>query len=236
MPQLSRRLGLAAAAIVMAVSLVPADTLAQTLQIRLERKFPSNWCPLDTPFIGTFQSATGTIKLTFTTINGYDDGQFFTFFDNRLDEVTIVQAAEFAAAQQPHDFCYLDNIVPVYTGDTGQGAPVVPLYEPFSPPGSQCPWDESDGASLAPGSYIALGDAGLGEVEVSTSVVVTGLTPGVDYVIHGLWHADGFLDDPLCVPGSVCMEVRVDDLTQTGCQPPLATEESTWGRVKALYR
>jgi hypothetical protein len=146
-----------------------------------------------------------------------------------------VLAAEFEANNQPNDaFCYVGNIVPVYTGDTAQGAPVVPLYEPFSPAGSPCPWNVSNGASLA-GDYIALGAPALGVSTVSTSVVVSGLTPGVDYVIHGDWHSDGFLDTPLCVPGSVCMEVRVDDLEQ-GCGGPLAARESTWGAVKALYR
>ena len=228
-----RRLGVALTTALVATTCLCADVFAQKLQITVERRFPSNWCPFDTPFIGTFQSDTGIIRLTFTTTNGHDDGQF-TFFDSRLDNVMIVQAAEFNANSQPNeDFCYVGNIVPVYTGNAAQGAPVVPLFEPFSPPGSECPWDELNGSAIT-GDYIALGNAGLGEATVSTSVVVSGLTPGVDYTIHGDWHADGFLDTPLCVPGSVCLEVRVDDVTQ-GCGP-LPTEESTWGRIKALYR
>lgn len=234
MPQLlSRRAGAWMTVAVLAAVLVPAAVSAQQLQKTVERRFPTEWCPLDTPFMGTFQSNTGIIRLTFTTTNGNDNG-FFSFFEQKLDDVMIVQSSEFSAHSAPHSFCYLDNIVPVYNGNTGQGAPVVPLYDSFTPSGSECPWDVSNGASInTTDGWLEMGTSGLGEASVSTSVVVSGLTPGVDYVIHGNWFATSFLDDPGCVPGSVCLEVRVDDLS-SGCSLP--AKQSTWGAVKSLYR
>jgi hypothetical protein len=231
---LSGRFGRRLVFAIVALALVPVPASAQKLQKTLERKFPTEWCPLDTPFMGTFQSETGIVRLTFTTNNGSDTG-FFSFFEQKLDDVMIVLASEFAANSADHPFCYLDNIVPVYTGDVQQGAPTVPLFDTFTPSGSPCPWDELHGATInAADGWIELGSFGLGEATITTSVLVSGLTPNVDYVIHGNWFATSFLDDPLCVPGSVCMEVRVDDVAD-GCQP-LSTRESTWGAVKALYR
>jgi hypothetical protein len=69
---------------------------------------------------------------------------------------------------------------------------------------------------------------------VSTSVVISGLTPGTVYVIYGDWFADKFSNPSNCTGANVCMHVTVEDLQQ-GCTP-LPVENSTWGSIKALYR
>ena len=68
----------------------------------------------------------------------------------------------------------------------------------------------------------------------STSVIISGLTPGTPYVIHGNWSAIGFPFATDCTSSSLCMTVTVDDL-QAGCGA-LPVETKTWGGVKSLYK
>jgi hypothetical protein len=207
---------------------------AQRLKKVQERKFPSQWCPLNTGFLGSFTSETGHIKITFITINGYDDGSSFAFFNNRLDDVVVMEASEFVPPNTRDSDCYSDEIVPELDPSYPLVSnPAVPFYEPFDPPMSPCSWDESSGATINDtDGWIELGSAGLGEVFVETSVIISGLTIDVPYVIWGQWHAIDFFDDPACTPGALCMEITVDDLAQ-GCLVP--TEDTTWGGIKSLY-
>ena len=234
---LSRCLVVVAALVIVGMTASGARAQTQQLNKTLERKFPSEYCPLPTPAIGNFVTDTGSIRLTFSANNGYDDGFGFQFFEQKLDEVTIIEAAEFAAhASEDNNerFCYTTGIVPeIDPGYDRTNNPAVPFFEPFSPPSSTCPWDVSHGAAINPAGFLELGSAGLGETTVSTSVVISGLTPGVVYTIYGEWSASNFIDFSNCDPGSICMTIIVDDLPN-GCS--VKTQESTWGAVKALYK
>jgi len=207
---------------------------AQRLKKVQERKFPSEWCPLNTGFFGSFTSETGHIKITFVTTNGYDDGSFFAFFNNRLDDVVVMEASEFVPPNTRESTCYSDGIVPELDPSYPLVSnPAVPFYEPFDPPMSACSWDESNGATVdGHEGWIEIGSVDMGVALVETSVVVSGLTIGVPYVIWGQWHAVDFFDDPACTPGALCMELTVDDLPQ-GCLVPV--EDTTWGGIKSLY-
>ena len=210
--------------------------LASRLEKTQERKFPHEWCPLDTGFLGSFTSETGCIVLTFITTNAFVDSlSNETFFDNRLDNVVIMEESEFQSPNIRDSNCYSDHTVPELDPSYPLTSnPAVPFYEPFDPLLSPNPWDESQGATInAVDGWIEMGDALSGEVVVQTSVVISGLTPNLPYVIHGIWHCNPLTEDPGCANGSACLEVIVDDLNAS-CNP-LPVEETTWGTIKSLY-
>lgn len=203
------------------------DAFAQTQQLNktLERKFPEGFCPIDSNFLGSFVTDTGIIQLTFVTRADFGTETF----GQRLDDVSIIEAAEFAANSVEDDNCYFDGppYIAVYTKPLVVG-PKIPFYEPFDPLASECAWDETDGATILGGEILFTGTGA-----VSTSVIISGLTPGTPYVLYGNWSAFNFLLPDACLPPALCMEVTVDDL-QAGCGP-LPAETKTWGGVKALY-
>jgi hypothetical protein len=222
-----------------------SDVLAQTQQLNrtLERKFPEGECPFDTPFLGTFVTDTGFIKLTIVTTldTGGGGGVQVVGFNQYVDDIAIIEAAEFAAHNdENNDGCYFDGppFVPIYTGNlTGNAA--VPFYEPFLPLSSPCPWDLTHGAAITAAGQdgdIVLEFVGPGDASgtVSTSVIISGLTIGTPYVLHGNWSADGFQLPDACEPGTLCVQVTIDDVPE-GCTP-LPVRETTWGKVKSLYR
>ncbi|HXV13448.1 MAG TPA: hypothetical protein VEC56_04520 [Candidatus Krumholzibacteria bacterium] len=218
-----------------------SEVLAQTQQLNKElvRKFPEGFCPLDTNFIGTFVSNTGIIQLTFVTGlgphgNGLKSGDVAVGFNQVLDDVAIIEAAEFAAnSVENSNFCYSDGnpFVPEYPVGLLAGNPKVPFFDLFNPVTSPCPWDETNGATInLVDGWIEF--TGAGDV-ASTSVVISGLTPGTQYVIAGQWSAIEFPFATECTPTSLCLQITVDDLPN-GCGP-LPVETKTWGQVKALY-
>ncbi len=211
-----------------------SDVVAQTQQLVKEvvRKFPEGSCPLDTDLIGTFVTDTGIIQLTFAvglgSLPDVKSGVIAVGFSQVLDDISIIEAAEFEAHQQDDPGnCYFDSDppVPVYTGSSHT------FLESFDPPTSPCPWDETDGFTISDGAIRFTGATDFG----STSVIISGLTPGTQYVIHGSWFAEGFPFALDCTdPASLCMQITVDDLPN-GCGP-LPAENKTWGGVKALYQ
>jgi hypothetical protein len=215
-----------------------SDVFAQTNQLdkNLARKFPSSFCPLPTVILGTFVTFTGHIKLTFVTPNGYDLQGNFIHHQQKLDNVSIMEESWFVAKAVPNDqFCYSDDewgIVGTVPAADLIGKPEVPFFDQFDPSGSECPWDETDGATIT-GGVIELGSFADGIRDISTSVVISGLTPNVPYVIHGDWSADEFNIGTTCTGAEICMQVTVDDLPQGCVVVPAKT--STWGRVKALF-
>lgn len=236
-PHLLSRFLLAAVAGI-SITTAAGDGFAQTQQLdkTLVRKFPEGFCPLDTQLIGSFVTNTGIIQLTFVsglggsssaTVNGAA-----ATFSQVLDDISIIEAAEFSANSVEDDvtFCYFDGppYALVYQGSV-TGNPKVPFYDGLGPSTSPCPWDETNGFTISNGG---LEYSGAGDL-ASTSVVISGLTPGTLYVIHGRWKANGFPFATSCSPTSLCLTVQVDDLT-SGCSP-LPVQSTTWGRVKSLY-
>ncbi len=218
---------------------IASDVYAQTQQLNKEvlRKFPELFCPLDTPLIGTFVTDTGTIQLTFVVGLGGSNlksgGIEAAGFNQILDDISIIEAAEYAnEANTDETTCYFDGPPFVRAFKTGSlpNNPKVPFYDLFDPSTSPCPWDETDGFTITDGALHFTGATDVG----STSVVISGLTPGTEYVIHGRWSAEGFPFALDCTDtAALCMQITVDDLT-SGCVNPV--ENATWGAVKALYR
>jgi hypothetical protein len=229
-PKLLSRLILIVAACALP-SAVASDALAQTQQLNktLERKFPEGYCPLPTEFMGTFISATGIIRLTFSTENGYDEGLDFHFYQQQLDNIVVLEASVFEANKVEHPNCFFDGSINGLSPSVNGSTPGVVFFDTFNPNTSPCAWDETDGATIDAGEgKMLLGTIGLGAVPVSTS-----LTPNVPYVIAGDWQAFEFLLPDDCGPSEICVQVTVDDLT-SGCLP-LPVRSTTWGAVKSLY-
>lgn len=230
------RLKLLRFSLLLAASAAIANSAFATgLSKDVERKFPSEWCPVPTAFLGTFTSDTGIIKLSFSTTNGYDDTFGFVPFEQKLDNVSIIEEAYFNLESTPHPSCYFDGTVNQMAAADLIGKPEVPYYEQFTPPSGGCPWDETNGASInVAQGWIELGDASGPVEDVSTSVIISGLTPGTVYVVHGDWFAVEFSLPANCTGANICMHVTVEDVPQN-CNP-LPVEGSTWGAIKALYR
>ncbi len=221
---------------VCALAGVATDSVAQSLQKTLERKFPEAYCPLPTEFMGTFVSTTGSIRLSFETTNGYDNGPDFVFYQQQLDNIVVLEASVFDANKLEHETCYFDGgINYLNPAFNPVGAVGVVFFDSFNPSTSPCAWDETDGATIDSGEgALKLGTIGLGAVPVTTSVVISGLTPNVPYVIAGDWHARDFLLPDDCGPSEICVLVTVEDLAN-GCGP-VSVESKSWGAVKAMYR
>jgi hypothetical protein len=238
-PRLLSRLSLVVAVFAL-VGTLATDVFPQTeerLVKKLERKFPEGYCPMDTEFLGSFTSETGHIQLSFETTNGFDDNGTFIFYQQQLDNVAIVEAAEFAANSAENSaFCYFDGppFVHVFTGALINN-PKVPFYDSFNPSTSECAWDITNGATIDEGDgNLKLGLIADGLANIGTSVVISGLTPGIPYVICADWQAFSFLLPGDCSPSQICLDVKVTDVPN-GCGP-LPAQESTWGGVKSLYK
>jgi hypothetical protein len=228
------RLLLAAGACAFVIT-AASEVCAQTQQLNktLERKFPEGDCPLDTSLLGTFITNTGIIQLTFAT-RDEDNDPATVAFNQILDDISIIESAEFFANSiEDPDNCYFDG--PPYALEY-QGSldnnPKVPFHDGFGPSTSPCAWDETDGAAIQNGVLQFVG--GSGDGVSTTSVIISGLTPGTQYVIHGRWSAEGFLLPDACGADQACLEVTVDDLEE-GCVT-LPVQSTTWGKVKALYK
>jgi hypothetical protein len=213
------------------------DAASEELLVKkLERKFPEGYCPIDTELLGSFVPTTSHIQLSFETTNGYDDAGTFVFYQQQLDNVVIIEAAEFELHKVLHDNCYFDGSIngldPAYSP---AGKPGVVFFDSFNPSTSECAWDVTNGATIDEGDgNLKLGLIADGVVNIGTSVVISGLTPGTAYVICADWQAFSFLLPGDCSPSQICFDVKVDGLPN-GCGP-LPAEESTWGGVKSLYK
>jgi len=228
------RLLLAAGACAFVIT-AAGEVCAQTQELNktLERKFPEDFCPLDSNLLGTFTTSTGIIQLTFAT-RDEDNDPATVAFNQILDDISIIETAEFAANSVENDNgCYFDGppFALEYTGSLTNN-PKVPFYEPFSPVASPCAWDETDGAAIQNGELHFVG--GSADGISTTSVIISGLTPGTEYVIHGRWSANGFLLPDACGADQACLEITVDSLDE-GCVT-LPVQSTTWGAVKALYQ
>jgi hypothetical protein len=213
------------------------DAASEELLVKkLERKFPEGYCPVDTEFLGSFVSATGHIQLSFVTTNGFDDAGTFVFHQQQLDNVVIIEASEFELHKVLHENCYFDGFIngldPAYPP---AGKPGVVFFDSFNPSTSECAWDVTNGATIDEGEgKLKLGLIADGLANISTNVVISGLTPGTPYVICADWQAFAFLLPGDCSPSQICLDVTVSELT-SGCGP-LPAQESTWGGVKSLYK
>jgi hypothetical protein len=165
---------------------------------------------------GAFFTPGGTsVHITFSANNFDSNNQWFA---HRLDNIAVVRSASFAAhsgVTPGFDICYVDsNGAPAFFFDdptvTSADMPFLETFATsagsfdlsngayFLPVDSLRNCDGGDQPSSAPlpttgtdagGGSLALGRPSDGAVTLSTSVEVTGLTPGTQYLVTGWWWA-----------------------------------------------
>jgi hypothetical protein len=198
---------------------------AVLLKKKINRRFPDGRCPVDVAEADKWVTTTGAVRITFE----FTQGANLDPLDFHLDDVTIIEVTEFTALK------FVDPDSPPCVGffldpaDLVNNA-AVPLYEPFDPLIANCPWDEASGGTIVNG-VVEMAEPGGGVS--STSVLFGGLDTNTEYMVWGLWSASNFAETIDCADAlSACIEVTVEEV-DSSCSLPV--EDSTWGKVKALF-
>ena len=208
----SCRLSLAASL----AALLLATSARAAIVKTVDRKFPTGkYCPLESRAAAgvdlTFVAPASTVRVRFSGSNLDGGGQWNSF---RLDNVSLVAKTVFDAhlvADLPgFDDCYNEAAPP---GQATGGIPNVPAYDfnaantpellldlfpsgmagwsgshVFHDPNSTAPTAPATGTGSSGGS-LALGAEDDGNVVASASRLVSGLTPGSQYVLFAWWYA-----------------------------------------------
>ena len=197
---------LTVAALLLAAS-VPARASAL---IVVERRFPQGvYCPLDNDdFNLTFVAEGPFARITFDAAN-YSNGNWL---HRRLDNIAVVAKSVYDANKrvtQGYSECYFSPGHPDTPGYDFTGAVSPEVYlnlfdanadgwdlnrlAYFEPPGSgvSAPRNPAGTAPLDfTGGALGLGKIGDGAVNVHTTVLVSGLTAGTQYILVGWWYMD----------------------------------------------
>ncbi len=229
-------------------SLVAADDLIPA-QV-LVRRFPQGvFCPL--PISLDFVAPDAPVIVTFTAVEFLDDGSGnVTWTEQAIDNVSIVTSAQAAAntegppAGANYEFCYIPDPQPVpylHFNHPGIDFELLDLFD--TDPAARgwtlgtggyfssrtAPRDVDVAADTPSGGSLGLGD-GTGPVvegkTASSSVLVAGLAPGVQYNLGAWWFAN-FVRFPYEAP-----YLTITITSDTGT--PVARR--SWGAVKAARR
>lgn len=213
----------------LAAMLISGPVQAAISNKSIDRRFPAQFCPIDNDdFILEFVADTSRARLTFKVRNF---GLLGGFLGHQLDNVAVVDRTTFLANRvvtPGYSFCYQS---PGHLNTKGYDFSAAGTTESFLDlfDADADGWDLTNRAffatSSAPrnppvgndntGRSIGLGKSADGDVEVSTSVLVSGLTPGVTYVITGWWQE--FDDDrPLniTIDTAPCADRDADGLSE----------------------
>jgi len=215
----------------------PSANAAEIIKT-LDRKFPiGKFCPLESRAAASvdlsFVAPASTVRITFAGNNETAGGNWNQF---HIDDVSVTTKAVFDAnliSPVPNFAdCYNTSTPP---GQSTGGLNNAPGYK-FEAPGttellldvftaSTSGWSGAfvsfDGTKSAPnavttgtdtsGGSLALGQEADGAVQVWASKTVTGLTPGVQYVVFGWWYA--FETSPITIRiGVPCADVDGDSV------------------------
>lgn len=168
------------------ITLLPDPAGADKLRWRSRvRNFPNNWCLIEGEDRLVFQAQSGAARITFTADQ---------VPDQKIDNIYVVERVVYEGSLYPPEFANVQCFdTPVYDfNDLGtdeaflatfdHGADGWELY------GSS--WD----AESAPRNPLPFGDPNAvgGSIRLdpgsSASVLITGLQPGVEYVVGGWWY------------------------------------------------
>jgi hypothetical protein len=210
---------------------VTAPAGAQELAKKLDRRFPTAYCPIDNDdYDLTFTATTDRARIRIEA----DNFTGSTFNEQRLDNMAVVPKSLFDANRflTPNfTACFLTppgpQNYPSYNF-TAAGTPET-FFDQF--PSNALQWNLSnygwwDNVSFnfgAPnnsttgtdrtGGALALGRDTDGAVKVSTDVMVTGLTPGTLYVITGWWNTQSLNSLDFFINTNPCTDLDADGLT-----------------------
>jgi hypothetical protein len=218
--------GLAAAFIVLGAA---ADAAAFTKT--LDRRFPTNYCPIDNDtFDLTFTATTDRVKIK---IQGNNFSGLGNWLEQRLDNMVIVPKSVFDAHRfltPTFSACYQPPGPANYPGYnfSAAGTPenFLDLFDINAAAWDLTNYGWFDDTSLnasAPrdpvfgvdstGGALALGRQEDGPVTVSTDFTVTGLTPGTLYVLTGWWSTQDLNTLTFDFNTSPCVDLDGDGVT-----------------------
>ena len=202
---------------------------AQELVKRLDRRFPSEYCPIDNEsFDLTFTAATDRVKVKIEA----DNFAGATWLEQKLDNLTIVPNSVFLGNRvltPGWSACYLKPAPQNYQGYnfTAAGTPenFLDLFDANAAAFDLTNfgwWDNAFNAS-APrnpasgsdrsGGALALGRQEDGAVVASTDFSVTGLTPGTLYVLTGWWSTQTLNSLTFTFNLNPCKDTDADGVT-----------------------
>ncbi|HJQ96727.1 MAG TPA: putative metal-binding motif-containing protein [Candidatus Polarisedimenticolaceae bacterium] len=174
--------------------------------IVVERRFPLIYCPIDNDdFNLTFVAEGPFVRISFDAANYADTD----WLHRRLDNIAIVAKSVYDANKfvtPGYSLCY-DSPghlnTPGYNFVSGSPEVYLNLFDTnadgwdlnhlayFEPAGGgvSAPRDPAVGSDKT-GGALGLGKIGDGAVNVSTSVLVSGLTAGTQYILTGWWYEE----------------------------------------------
>jgi hypothetical protein len=225
--QLMTRLWIGVAFVLVAT----APVRGQEFLKKLDRRFPTAYCPTDNDtFDLTFTAATDRVKIRIEADN-FNGG---TFNEQRLDNMVIVPKSVFDANRAVHPnftACFLNPPGPAnYPGYNFSAAGTTEtFFDQFPSNAAQWNlsnygwWDNVSFNAGAPnnsasgsdrsGGALALGRETDGSVRVSTDITVTGLTPGTLYIVTGWWHTQSLNTLDFYFNTNPCADLDGDGLT-----------------------
>jgi hypothetical protein len=194
-----------------AVALAAGSAVQASALIVVERRFPTNfYCPIDNDdFDLTFVAEGPFARLTFT---GNNRGPTAQWLHRRLDNIGIEAKSIYDAnklVSPGYDICY---VAPGHANTPGynfSAAGTPEIYLNLFDTNADG-WDLNRGAYFDPGpgvsairnppvandvsgGALAMGRETVGQVSVTTSVLISGLTTGVNYILTGWWNLDNEL-------------------------------------------
>ena len=220
---------------ILAVLLAGGAVHALPINIVLERRFPVNlYCPIDNDdFNLTFVAEGPFVRLTFTANNEFEGN----WLHRRLDNIAVVAKSTYDANKivtPGFDACYESPGSPNTPGynfaAAGTTEVFLDLFDAdadgwdlargayFQPgPGTSAPPNPTSGATS--GGALGLGRQSDGAATVSTTILVSGLTAGVQYIVTGWWYIEDFLQPmTVTIDPSPCLDRDTDGVGEcTDC-------------------
>ena len=218
----SSRFLTAAALMLMAAPLTHASAL-----IVVERRFPVNlYCPIDNDdFDLTFVAEGPFARITFVAGN-YANG---SWLHRRLDNIGVVAKSVYdlnKIVTPGFSSCYIapgHQDTPGYNFVAGSPEAYLNLFDAnadgwdlnrrayFEPgPNVSAPRDPATGVDRT-GGALGLGKIGDGAINVTTSVLVSGLTPGTNYILVGWWYIENELSPmTITIDTAPCFDSDLD--------------------------
>jgi hypothetical protein len=189
---------------VAAASALALPGLATTKTVSIDRRPPvSQYCPIDNQgFDLTFVAEEPFARVSFTVTNTSPGG---VFLSNRIDNVAVIAKTIYDAhkvVSPGFGACYASpgdpNTPALDFNAAGTPEAYLNLFDTNAAGWDLNTFTSFQGGGGAPripatgsdttGGQLVLGRSSDGAVDAKTSVLVSGLTPGVEYIVTGWWY------------------------------------------------
>ena len=217
-----------------AVLLACGSAHALPISVVVERRFPVNlYCPIDNRAVNlTFVAEGPNVRLTFEGNNEFQG----EWLQRRLDNIAVVAKSIYDAAGNtvvPNNLanCYESpgspNTPAYYFNRSGTTEVFLDLFDSeadgwdlllgayFLPgPGVSATRDAAEGFGDVTGGALGLGKQTDGAINVKTSVLVSGLTTGVQYIVTGWWYMAELQPMTVTIDPSPCQDRDLDGVNE----------------------